>query len=44
MRGGVLRTPSAFNLGSLTDKRRRTPGVLEIEDGHLTHAEIITLP
>jgi uncharacterized protein len=36
-----------FNPGSPTDKRRqphRTLGVLEIEDGHLTRAEIVTLP
>ena len=36
-----------FNPGSPTDKRRqphRTLGVLEIEYGHLTRAEIVTLP
>ena len=36
-----------FNPGSPTDKRRqphRTLGVLEIEDGRLTRAEIVTLP
>jgi len=36
-----------FNPGSPTDKRRqphRTLGVLEIEDGHLSRAEIVTLP
>jgi predicted phosphodiesterase len=36
-----------FNAGSPTDKRRqphRTLGVLEIEHGHLTRAEIVTLP
>ena len=36
-----------FIPGSLTDKRRqphRTLGVLEIEHGHLTRAEIVTLP
>jgi uncharacterized protein len=36
-----------FNPGSPTDKRRqphRTLGVLEIEHGHLTRAEIVTLP
>ena len=36
-----------FNPGSPTDKRRqphRTLGVLEIEYGHLSRAEIVTLP
>ena len=36
-----------FNPGSPTDKRRqphRTLGLLEIEDGHLSRAEIVTLP
>ena len=36
-----------FNPGSPTDKRRqpqRTLGVLEIEYGRLTRAEIVTLP
>jgi uncharacterized protein len=36
-----------FNPGSPTDKRRqphRTLGVLEIDYGHLTRAEIVTLP
>jgi uncharacterized protein len=36
-----------FNPGSPTDKRRqphRTLGLLEIEDGQLTRAEIVTLP
>jgi uncharacterized protein len=36
-----------FNPGSPTDKRRlphRSLGVLEIEDGRLTRAEILTLP
>jgi len=36
-----------FNSGSPTDKRcqpYRTLGVLEIEYGHLTRADIVTLP